>query len=59
MNTVLGEEKVFLVILSGGGAERKAEGERIPRTCTVSAEPDVGPRLKNCEIMSQNQETDT
>ena len=37
--------------LSGGGAER--EGDRIPsRLCTVSAEPNVGLELRNCEIMT-------
>ena len=33
--------------------QRKRERERIPSSlCTISAEPDVGLRLKNHEIMT-------
>ena len=38
-----------------GGAERETERERerIPsRLCTVSAEPNMGLELMNCEIMT-------
>ena len=38
---------------SRGGAERKGERERIPRRLyAVSAEPNMGLNLTNCEIMT-------
>ena len=38
---------------SGRGAERERERQRIPsRLCTVSAEPSVGLKLINCDIMT-------
>ena len=51
--------KVYLFILRERERERSGEGqrerekERIPSMlCTVSAEPDAGPKLMNCEIMT-------
>ena len=42
---------MFKFIHGGGGAER--EGERIPiKFCAISAEPNVGLDLMNCEIMT-------
>ena len=44
--------KVYLFILRVGW-DRERGRERIPRRlCTVIAEPDVGLKLTNCEIMT-------
>ena len=48
---------IFNVYLFGertsGEREREREREKIPsRLCAVSAEPDVGLELTNCEIMT-------